>query len=428
MTDTIERALEALREGRPVIVVDDEGRENEGDLILAAEAATTEWVAFMVRHTSGYLCAPMPGDFVDRLGLAPMVVDNEDTRKTAYTVSVDASDRGTTGISADDRAHTARVLSNPESNPSSLVRPGHVIPLRAVDGGVRERSGHTEAAVELTRLAGMQPVGLIGELVADTGEMLRMKELLAFGVEHDLPLITIADLIEYLEAGAQPQEAAAPIKASSHVKFEVETVVPTIYGNFTMRAYRDRSTGADHVAVMVGDSLPDDALVRVHSECLTGEAFGSLKCECGPQLNAALEQIQTEGAGAVIYMRGHEGRGIGLINKLRAYRLQEGGLDTLEANVALGLPGDARDYGAAAAIIGDLGAASVRLLTNNPLKHSQLEEHGIRVSATEPLVVGVGEINEHYLAVKRDRMGHTLPENLLPEAQQQSEAHQAEEN
>lgn len=415
MTDTIERALEVLREGRPVIVVDDEGRENEGDLILAADAATTEWVAFMVRHTSGYLCAPMPGDFVDRLGLSPMVVDNEDARKTAYTVSVDASDRDTTGISADDRAHTARVLADPSSDASSVVRPGHVIPLRAVDGGVRERSGHTEAAVELTRLAGMSPVGLIGELVADTGEMLRMRELLAFGIEHELPVITIADLIDYLDAGNAPQEPAAVVAATSPVKFEVETVVPTIYGNFTMRAYRDRSTGADHVAVMVGESLPDDALVRVHSECLTGEAFGSLKCECGPQLNAALEQIQQEGAGAVIYMRGHEGRGIGLINKLRAYRLQEGGLDTLEANVALGLPGDARDYRAAAAMISDLGADSVRLLTNNPNKRSQLEEHGIRVSAIEPLVVGVSKTNEHYLAVKRDRMGHLLPEQLIEE-------------
>ena len=412
MTDTIDQALEALRKGRPVIVVDDEGRENEGDLILAAEAATTEWVAFMVRHTSGYLCAPMPGDFVDRLGLAPMVVDNEDTRKTAYTVSVDASDRDTTGISADDRAHTSRVLADPESGPTSLKRPGHVIPLRAVDGGVRERSGHTEAAVELTRLAGLQPVGLIGELVADTGEMLRMKELLAFGIEHDLPLITIADLIDYLEAGNAPRERGESIAATSPVKFEVETVVPTIYGDFTMRAYRDRSTGADHVAVMVGESLPDNALIRVHSECLTGEALGSLKCECGPQLNSALEQIQNEGAGAVVYMRGHEGRGIGLINKLRAYRLQEGGLDTLEANVALGLPGDARDYRAAAAIIADLGAERVRLLTNNPLKRSQLEEHGIRVSETVPLVVGIGENNEHYLAVKRDRMGHSLPADL----------------
>lgn len=423
MTDTIEQALEALRQGRPVIVVDDEGRENEGDLILAAETATTEWVAFMVRHTSGYLCAPMPGEFVDRLGLAPMVVDNEDTRKTAYTVSVDAADRDTTGISADDRAHTSRVLADPTAGPKSLKRPGHMIPLRAVDGGVRERSGHTEAAVELTRLAGMQPVGVIGELVADTGEMLRMKELLAFGVEHDLRLITIADLIEYLDAGGAPQEPGESIAATSAVKFEVETVVPTIYGDFTMRAYRDRATGADHVAVMVGDSLPDDAIIRVHSECLTGEALGSLKCECGPQLNAALERIQSEGAGAVIYMRGHEGRGIGLINKLRAYRLQEGGLDTLEANVALGLPGDARDYRAAAAIIADLGAQSVRLLTNNPLKRTQLEDHGIRVTETVPLVVGIGEKNEHYLAVKRDRMGHSLPADLSAVTPNSDETH-----
>lgn len=414
--NTIPEALRALQQGRPIIVVDDEGRENEGDLILAAELATADQVAFMVRHTSGYLCAPVTGEIADRLQLTPMVADNQDVRKTAYTVSVDAADRDTTGISADDRAHTARVLADPASGPASLVRPGHVIPLRAVDGGVRERAGHTEAGVELMRLAGLQPVSLIGELVQDNGEMMRMQELLAFGAEHDLVLISIEELIAYLEAGELGIDPDAIVPETSSVRFEVETVVPTTHGPFTLRAYRDRNTGADHVAVMVGDSLPDDALVRVHSECLTGEALGSLKCECGPQLDTALEQIQAEGAGAVIYMRGHEGRGIGLINKLRAYRLQEGGLDTLDANVALGLPADARDYRAAAAIIADLGAQSIRLLTNNPNKSSQLTQHGVTVSAVEPLLVGIDENNRHYLEVKRDRMGHRLPEQITKES------------
>ena len=418
MTNTIAEALEALQLGRPVVVVDDEGRENEGDLIIAAERATAEWVAFMVRYTSGYLCAPLTGEIADRLELTPMVMNNQDSRSTAYTISVDAADRDSTGISADDRAHTARVLADPEATAASVIRPGHVIPLRAVDGGVRERAGHTEAGVELTRMAGLQPVALIGELVQDNGELMRMKELLAFSSDHDLPLITIEDLIAAVDAGEVAPEDAAIVPEASPVRFEVETTLPTVHGTFTLRAYRDRSTGADHVAIMAGDSLPDDALVRVHSECLTGEALGSLKCECGPQLSAALETIQREGAGAVIYMRGHEGRGIGLINKLRAYRLQEGGLDTLDANVALGLPADGRDYRAAAAIIKDLGANSVRLLTNNPNKGAQLERHGVTVSRTEPLIVGLGELNQQYMNVKRDRMGHRLPEHLVIPAEE----------
>ena len=372
----------------------------------------------MVRYTSGYLCAPLTGEIADRLELTPMVMNNQDSRSTAYTISVDAADRDSTGISADDRAHTARVLADPEATAASVIRPGHVIPLRAVDGGVRERAGHTEAGVELTRMAGLQPVALIGELVQDNGELMRMKELLAFSSDHDLPLITIEDLIAAVDAGEVAPEDAAIVPEASPVRFEVETTLPTVHGTFTLRAYRDRSTGADHVAIMAGDSLPDEALVRVHSECLTGEALGSLKCECGPQLSAALETIQREGAGAVIYMRGHEGRGIGLINKLRAYRLQEGGLDTLDANVALGLPADGRDYRAAAAIIKDLGANSVRLLTNNPNKGAQLERHGVTVSRTEPLIVGLGELNQQYMNVKRDRMGHRLPEHLVIPAEE----------
>jgi len=274
---------------------------------------------------------------------------------------------------------------------------------------VRERKGHTEAAVELMTLAGLEPVAVIGELVEDSGEMRRLPSLIAFGEEHDLPVITIEDLVDHLEAGGLPTACKGANDESARVSFEVETRVPTQFGTFRVAAYRDRQTGADHVAIIAGDTLADGALVRVHSECLTGEAIHSLKCECGPQLDAALQQIQEAGSGMVVYLRGHEGRGIGLINKLRAYRLQEGGLDTLDANLALGLPADAREYGAAAGIIRQQGVQSIRLLSNNPLKQQQLEQHGIAVTELVPLLVGVGEYNEQYLEAKRDRMGHQLP-------------------
>ncbi|WP_413318647.1 3,4-dihydroxy-2-butanone-4-phosphate synthase [Agrococcus sp. 1P02AA] len=409
---TIDVALRALREGRPVIVVDDEGRENEGDLIMSAHLATAEWVAFMVRHTSGYLCAPLTAERADDLGLPLMVLENQDERQTAYTVTVDAADRASTGISADDRAHTLRVLADTSSTATSLRRPGHIVPLRAVEGGVRARAGHTEAAVELMQLAGLPPVGVIGELVEDSGEMRRLPALIAFGDEHDLPVITIEDLIDYLEAGGIPTACSGTNEESARVSFEVETSVPTAFGTFRIAAFRDRQTGADHLAIIAGDALGDGALVRVHSECLTGEALHSLKCECGPQLDAALEQIQAAGSGMVVYLRGQEGRGIGLINKLRAYRLQEQGLDTLDANLALGLPADGREYGAAAAIIRQQGIASIRLLSNNPLKRAALEQHGVAVQELVPLLVGVGAHNTAYLQAKRDRMGHTLPEAL----------------
>ncbi|WAC65216.1 3,4-dihydroxy-2-butanone-4-phosphate synthase [Agrococcus sp. SL85] len=407
---TIDAAIAALREGRPVIVVDDEGRENEGDLVLSAQLATAETIAFLVRHTSGYLCAPLTGERADALALPLMVLENEDARQTAYTVTVDAADRATTGISADDRAHTLRVLADPASTPASLRRPGHIVPLRAVEGGVRARAGHTEATVELLQLAGLAPVGVIGELVEDDGEMRRLPSLIRFGEEHDLPVITIEDLIEHLDAGGLPSACRGRDAAeTARVSFEVETRVPTRFGTFRIAAYRDRQTGADHVAIIAGE-LGAEALVRVHSECLTGEALHSLKCECGPQLDAALQEIQAAGAGMVVYLRGQEGRGIGLINKLKAYRLQEDGLDTLDANIALGLPADAREYGAAAAIIRQQGVERVRLLSNNPLKREELEAHGVDVTELVPLVVGVGEFNAHYLEAKRDRMGHRLPE------------------
>jgi len=417
---TIPEAVEALRDGRPIIVADDEGRENEGDVIIAAELASQEWIAWMVKHSSGFICAPMTNEIADALDLPPMVAVNEDPRGTAYTVSVDAADRLSTGISAADRAHTLRVLANPGSTPSALHRPGHILPLRAVDGGVKERDGHTEAAVDLMKLAGLRPVAAISEIVADDGEMMRLPGLLELGVREGVPVITIADLVLWLDANhcdGIPDDIE-PVLETSRVSFEVETTVPTEHGPFTVRAYRDRSTGADHVAFIRGP-LTENALVRVHSECLTGEAFGSLKCECGPQLQAALDTVQREG-GVVVYLRGHEGRGIGLINKLRAYRLQEDGLDTLDANLALGLPADARDYGAAYAILKDVGLTTVRLLSNNPEKKRQLEERGVVVSELVPLVVGVGANNEGYLDTKRDRMGHALPSHEVLEAKAHS--------
>jgi len=409
-------ALEALRAGKPIIVADDEGRENEGDVIIAAESASQEWVAWMVRHSSGFICAPMTNEIADRLDLPPMVEHNQDPRGTAYTVTVDAADRLSTGISASDRAHTLRVLADPTATPERVTRPGHIMPLRAVDGGVRERDGHTEAAVDLLKLAGLTPVAAISEIVADDGEMERLPGLIALGERENVPVITIESLIRFMEekrCEADPQ-AVVTVPESSRVNFEVETNVPTQHGVFRVRAYRDRSTGADHVAWISGTPT-DGALVRVHSECLTGEAFGSLKCECGPQLQAALDTIEEQG-GIVIYLRGHEGRGIGLINKLKAYRLQEEGFDTLDANIALGLPADARDYGAAHGILKDLGISSVRLLTNNPEKARQLRERGVTVTELVPLVVGVGEYNEGYLDAKRDRMGHALPTHEVLDA------------
>ena len=413
---TIPEAIAALRDGRPIIVADDEGRENEGDVIISAELASQEWIAWMVKHSSGFICAPMTNEIADALQLPMMVAVNEDPRGTAYTISADAADRLSTGISAADRAHTLRVLASPDSTPKSLHRPGHILPLRAVDGGVKERDGHTEAAVDLMKLAGLRPVAAISEIVADDGEMMRLPGLLELGVRENVVVITIADLIVWLDENhcdGIPDDIT-PILETSRVSFEVETTVPTEHGPFTVRAYRDRSTGADHVAFIKGP-VTEGALVRVHSECLTGEAFGSLKCECGPQLQAALDTVQSEG-GVVVYLRGHEGRGIGLINKLRAYRLQEDGLDTLDANLALGLPADARDYGAAYAILKDIGLTTVRLLSNNPEKKRQLEERGVVVSELVPLVVGVGDDNEGYLETKRDRMGHSLPSNEVLDA------------
>ncbi|WP_308423420.1 GTP cyclohydrolase II [Microbacterium nanhaiense] len=409
---TIDEALEALRAGRPVLVADDENRENEGDVILSAQLATPEVIAWTVRYTSGYLCAPMPQEWADRLDLSPMVARNEDARGTAYTVSVDAAEGVTTGISASDRARTVNVLADPESTPSSVIRPGHILPLRAVPGGVRQRAGHTEAAVDLMKLAGLSPVGVIGEVLAEDGEMMRLPGLIELGKRESIPVITIEALAAYLD-DADPAEQT--VTAPRGVSLRADTLVPTSHGDMRFMAYRDRATGTDHIAIVSGELGQEAPLVRVHSECLTGEAFGSLKCECGPQLDAALDIIHRDG-GVVIYMRGHEGRGIGLINKLRAYALQERGFDTLDANLELGLPADARDYAAAASILADLGISEVRLLTNNTDKVTQLRAYGLDVVEQVPLIVGVGPNNHQYLETKRDRMGHVIGEDALQDA------------
>lgn len=413
----ISEALDALRAGRPVIVADDENRENEGDVILSAELATPEWIAWTVRWSSGFVCAPMPAEWADRLDLPPMVAVNEDARGTAYTVSVDAADRVSTGISAADRAHTLNVLADPASVPASVIRPGHILPLRAVDGGVRERGGHTEAAVELMRLADLSPVGAIAEVVAEDGSMMRLPGLVELGEREHIPVITIEQLIAHLDE-TEPRGPLPLTPHRRHVSLRAEATVPTSHGQFRFLAYKDRITGTDHLAVVSGELTDTAPLVRVHSECLTGEAFDSLKCECGPQLDAALDAIEQEG-GVVVYMRGHEGRGIGLINKLRAYSLQERGLDTVDANLALGLPADARDYAAAAGILADLGVSRIRLLTNNTDKVMQLRELGLDIVEQVPLLVGVGPNNHQYLSTKRDRMGHIIPEADLTEALEQ---------
>lgn len=405
---TIEEVLAALRAGKPVLVTDAEDRENEGDAIIAAEFATTEWIAWMIRHTSGYICAPMTEERANLLDLPLMYVNTQDPHQTAYTVSVDATNRATTGISASDRALTGRVLADPDSKPSSLIRPGHVIPLRAKDGGVLVRPGHTEAAVDLMKLAGLEPVAMMAEMVNDDGTMMGGEELFETALRFDLPMTSISQIKEHL-VNKDPQK----FNSANRIRFEAEAKLPTSHGDFKVRGYYDVQTTADHVAIIAGNPTGENVLVRMHSECITGEAFGSLKCECGPQLDGALDAIAADpNGGVVVYLRGQEGRGIGLLNKLKAYALQEQGLDTVDANLALGFPSEAREYGAAVAILKDLGITTVRLLTNNPAKRSFLEEAGIAVTETVPLIVGLADQNLGYLEAKRSRMGHEIPTNL----------------
>ena len=404
----LEEVFEALRQGKPVLVTDDEDRENEGDAIIAAQFATKEWLAWMIRHTSGYICAPMSEERANQLDLPLMWVRSQDPHRTAYTVSVDAASRTSTGISADERALTGRVLADPNSVPESLLRPGHVIPLRAKAGGVLERPGHTEAAVDLMELAGLEPVAMMAEMVNDDGTMMRAEGLFEVAKRFDLTMTTISHLKDHMAKRSPERRASA-----NRIRFEAEAKLPTTHGDFTVRGYYDVQTTADHVAIIAGNPTGENVLVRMHSECITGEAFGSLKCECGPQLEGAMDAIaQNPEGGVVIYLRGQEGRGIGLLNKLKAYALQEQGLDTVDANLALGLPSEAREYGAAVAILQDLGINSVKLLTNNPAKSRYLEDAGIRVNETVPLIVGLAAQNVGYLDAKRDRMGHMIPANL----------------
>lgn len=398
--DPVEQAIRDIAAGRPVVVVDDEDRENEGDLVIAAEKATPEIVAFMMSECRGLICAPMEGPELERLELPQMVQNNTESMKTAFTVSVDATAAHgvTTGISAADRATTLRLLANGTSEAGDFVRPGHIFPLRAKPGGVLVRNGHTEAAVDLARLAGLRPAGAIVEIAGEDGVMLRLPELIPFARKHGLTIISIEDLIAY-------RRSSEPT-----VRREAEVSLPTAAGEFTAYGYRSTADGVEHVALVhgeIGDG--EDVLVRMHSECLTGDIFQSQRCDCGPQLQAAMAKVQSEGRGVIVYLRGHEGRGIGLLSKMRAYELQERGRDTLDANLELGLPADARDYGAGAQILADLGVRTVRLLTNNPDKAAALEDHGISVAGREPMPVEAGEHNLRYLRTKRDRMGHDLP-------------------
>jgi 3,4-dihydroxy 2-butanone 4-phosphate synthase/GTP cyclohydrolase II len=404
---TVVEALETLKAGKPVLVVDHRNRENEGDAIMAAQFATPEWIAWMVKHTSGFLCAPMAESLANRLELPLMTNSNQDRYRTQYTVSVDAAHGVTTGISAADRAETLRVLANPESMPAHLIRPGHVIPLRAHPDGVFGRPGHTEATVDLLKLAGLVPVGVIAEMVSENGEMMRLPELLEVGEKENLPVISIEQIFDYREiAELIPRDDSV-----QRIRFEAEAIMPSTHGTFRLRGYYDTRTTAEHVAIIAGNPTGENVLVRMHSECITGEAFGSKKCECGPQLDYALDAIDSDPeGGVVIYLRGQEGRGIGLLNKLKAYALQDQGMDTVEANLALGLPSEAREYGAAVSILRDLGIKTVRLMSNNPAKIDALEMAGISVTEYVPIIVGQEDENAGYLETKREKMGHILPE------------------
>jgi 3,4-dihydroxy 2-butanone 4-phosphate synthase/GTP cyclohydrolase II len=402
---TIEQALDALRAGKPILVADAENRENEGDAVMAAEFMTEQWMAWIVQNTTGFLCAPMEDARANELELPLMIQNNQDPHQTNYTITVDAAERESTGVSAFDRALTVRTLADPMASAESLIRPGHIVPLRAHHHGVLGRAGHTEAAVDLLKLAGLTPVGVIGEMVNKDGSMMRLPELMETGVREDLPVITIEQIVEHLKTN----DILYAHNPTNRIRFEAEANVPTTHGNFRIRGYYDIKTTADHVAIISGNPTGDNVLVRMHSECITGEAFGSLKCECGPQLDFALDKIANDpNGGVVIYLRGQEGRGIGLLNKLKAYALQEQGLDTVEANLALGLPSENREYGAAVSILKDLGVTSVRLMTNNPAKSNFLIEAGIPVNEYVPVITGLATENIGYLETKREKMGHII--------------------
>ena len=395
---TVEDAIEAVRRGEIVVVVDDEDRENEGDLIMAADAVTPEKIAFFVNHTSGLICAPLTPERLEELELPLMVAANTEAQRTAFTVSVDYRHGTTTGISASDRAATISALVDPHTRPDDLNRPGHIFPLKYRPGGVLKRAGHTEAAVDLARAAGRAPAGVLSEVVtADKTGMARLGELEAFSAEHGLPLISIAELIRYRR------------RKDKLVRRISQARIPTAVGEFTAYAFESVLDGEHHVALVKGEVAGrENVLVRVHSECLTGDIFGSLRCDCGPQLHGALARIAAEGNGVLVYLRGHEGRGIGIAHKLRAYSLQEAGLDTVDANLELGLPADSREYGIGAQILVDLGVTTMRLMTNNPAKYGGLEGFGLDIVERVPIESSPTAENIEYLRTKRSRMGHLL--------------------
>jgi len=395
---TIEEAIEQIRNGGMVVVVDDEDRENEGDLVMAASDVTPESMAFFLEFTSGVFCAPIEAQRADELQLPLMVLANTEAQRTAFTVSVDYRHGTTTGISAHDRAITIRALVDPTTRPNDLNRPGHIFPLRYREGGVLERAGHTEATVDLCRMAGKFPAGVLCEIVTeDKADMARLPELEVFAKSHDLPIITIADLIRYRR------------RHEKLVRRVAESSLPTEFGLFQAHVFESVLDGEQHIALVYGEiENVDNLLVRVHSECLTGDALGSLRCDCGPQLQMALSKVAAEGAGVVVYLRGQEGRGIGLAHKIRAYALQEDGRDTVDANLEQGLPVDSRQYGTGAQILVDLGVTSMRLMTNNPVKYGGLEGFGLNIVERVPLESRPTPFNIDYLRTKRERMGHLL--------------------